>query len=364
MYRHIVFVEEKKAELLPLDRERIPDRLGDTEILVETDYTLISPGTELSWYSGIQREVAGDAFSYPVYTGYCHTGRILQRGRAVSDYAEGDRVVTGAGHVSHVIVDTRKNFEAEPGDLRKPVAKVPDGLNSELAPFAKIGEIAFTALRIADFTLGEKVLILGQGMVGNLAAQLFLHAGADVMVADISDFRLRKARDCGIDMRVNPDSTDISKVVDEWTGGVGADVTVESTGNSKLLLDSVRYTRRLGDLIILGTPRRAIEFNPTPDLWQAHMKGITVKGALRCLFYPLHASKLHRRSVERDLEETLRLMAEGGLRVEPLHTHNFVPRECRRAYDELLEAGDRAVGATFDWKSRTDSGATGGFDNE
>ncbi len=328
------------------------------EIVIRTDHTLISPGTELAWFSAMQREVAGDAFTYPVYTGYCHSGTVVACGRGVEAFAEGDRVVTGAGHVSHVRVATTRELQVDHGDLRRPIGTVPAEVPAELAPFAKIGEIAATAVRIADFSLGEKVLVLGLGMVGNLTAQLFQLAGADVLAADLSDFRLEKARACGIRRTVNPSVTDLQQEVNGWTKGLGADVTVESAGNSRLLLQSVHYTRRLGDIIILGTPRKAHELNPTPDLWQAHMKGITMKGALRCLFYPLHESRLSRRSVERDLGEILRLMAAGTLHVAPLHTHTFRPAECQQAYSDLMDARDTAIGATFDWTGG-DGGAAG-----
>jgi 2-desacetyl-2-hydroxyethyl bacteriochlorophyllide A dehydrogenase len=375
-YHQIVFTGPSQAEYLdspglewvgkekpaPGDGRPAHAAPGRGEILIRTDHTLISPGTELAWFSAMQREVAGDAFTYPVYTGYCHSGTVVACGEGVQAFAEGDRVVTGAGHVSHVRVATSRELEVDHSDLRRPIGTVPAEVPAALAPFAKIGEIAATAVRIADFSLGEKVLILGLGMVGNLAAQLFQLAGADVLAADLSDFRIEKARACGVRRVVNSGATDLQKEVDEWTHGLGADVTVESAGNSRLLLQSVHYTRRLGDIIVLGTPRKAHELNPTPDLWQAHMKGITIKGALRCLFYPLHESRLSRRSVERDLHEVLRLMAAGSLQVAPLHTHTFLPTECQSAYSDLMEARDTAIGATFDWAGagRAGAGAAGG----
>ncbi|MFW5786302.1 MAG: zinc-dependent alcohol dehydrogenase [bacterium] len=348
-----------RASAVATGRDTVGEQaLGPRQILIRTDYTLISPGTELAWFSGMQREVSGDAFQYPIYSGYCHTGTVTACGPAVERFGVGDRVVTGAGHVSHVVVDTERDFEVTHSDLRKPLGRVPDNVPQVLAPFAKIAEIAVTAVRIADFSLGEKVLVLGQGMVGNLASQLFQLAGADVLAADISPFRLDKAKACGIRNVVNPAEENLQQVINDWSHGVGADVTVESAGNSRLLMEAVRYTRRLGDVIILGTPRKAHEFNPTPDLWHAHMKGITIKGALRCLFYPLHESNLNRRSVERDLCECLHLISSDQIRVKPLHTHTFTPAECGQAYADLLEARDTAIGAVFDWAA-TDDGAGG-----
>ena len=213
---------------------------------------------------------------------------------------------------------------------------------------------AMTAIRIADFTLGEKVLVVGQGMVGNLAAQLFQLAGADVLAADVSDFRLERSRASGIVNAVNPESTEFKAIIDEWTLGQGADVTVDTTGNSAVLLESVQWTRRLGELIVLGTPRKRVDMNPSPHLWQAHMRGVTIKGALRCLFYPLNHSKLNRRSVARDLEEVLLRMARDQLKIEPLRGATYQPEDCQEAFDALLNAGASQMGVVLDWRPAED----------
>ena len=130
---------------------------------------------------------------------------------------------------------------------------------------------------------------------------------------------------------------------------MGADVTVESVGSSELILSSVALTRRLGEVIMLGTPRRKMQLNPSPHLWQAHMKGVRLKGALRCLFYPLHPRSYNRYSVEEDLRQILQLMADGRLTVGPLHTDTFRPEQCQEAYRHVQKAGDRSLGVLFEW---------------
>lgn len=344
--RRIVFTETNKAELLPA---RGPDRLAAGQIRIETCYSLISPGTELSWYSGIQRDVAGDRFRYPIYPGYCQSGRVVEVSQDVEQYRVGDLVVSGGPHASQIIGSVDQAEDLPHGDLTKPIRRIPQGLDVGLAPFAKIGEIAMTAIRIAEFSLADRVLVLGLGMVGNLAAQLFQLAGADVLGVDISAFRTERARACGVRNVINSKEADLEQTVQEWSGGLGADVTVESVGNSELILKSVALTRRLGEVVMLGTPRRKMQLNPSPYLWQAHMKGVRLKGALRCLFYPLHPRSYSRYSVEEDLRQILQLMAAGRLTVEPLHTETFKPEECQEAYRHIQEAGDRSLGVLFEW---------------
>jgi len=344
--RQIVFTEANKAELLPAQN---PDRLEPGQVRIETCYSLVSPGTELSWYSGIQREVAGEKFRYPIYSGYCQSGRVVEASQDVEQFKVGQLIVSGGPHASQIVVSTEESEDLPHGDLTKPIQKVPEGIDAKLAPFAKIGEIAMTAIRIAEFSLGDRVLVLGLGMVGNLAAQLFQLAGADVLAVDISDFRISRARACGVRNVVNSKEADLEQTVRDWSGGLGADVTVESVGSSELILQSIDLTRPLGEVIMLGTPRRKMELNPSPHLWQAHMKGVRLKGALRCLFYPLHPRSYSRYSVAEDLRQILQLMADDRLNVEPLHTDTFKPDECQKAYQHIQKAGDRSLGVLFEW---------------
>lgn len=344
--QRIVFTAPGQAEL---QRFQLDETLEPGEMLVETLRTLISPGTEGAWYSGLQRDVSGDRFQYPIYPGYCHMGQVVRVAPDVTEYQVGDWVVTGAGHASHVKVSAKRPLTFAHSDLRLPIAKVPAGLPPEQAPFAKMAEIAITAVRIAHFSLGDRVLVLGLGMVGNLAAQLFQLAGATVMATDLIPFRLERAKACGIANVVNRAEVDVEEAVMEWTKGRGADVVVESVGLSELILQAIGLTRRLGQVILLGTPRQKATVNPTPAFWKAHMKGVTIVGALRCLFYPLHESPHHRHSVREDLEQVLAWLAEGRLVVGPLHTHTFSPERCQEAYQAILYDKAHCLGVVLDW---------------
>jgi len=344
--RQIVFTDTNQAELLTVTG---PDRLGKRQIRIETQYSLVSPGTELSWYSGLQRDVAGERFGYPIHPGYCQSGRVVEVSPDVEQFEVGDVVVSGGPHASQLVVTLEESEDLPHGDLTKPIRKVPQGLEARMAPFAKIGEIAMTAIRIAEYSLGDRVLVLGLGMVGNLTAQLFELSGADVLGVDISPFRIERAQACGVRNVVNSKEADLEQTVQEWSGGLGADVTVESVGNSELILKSVALTRRLGEVIMLGTPRRKTQLNPSPHLWQAHMKGVRLKGALRCLFYPLHPRNYSRYSVAEDLRKILQLMASSQLSVEPLHTDTFKPEECQEAYQHIQKAKDKTLGVLFEW---------------
>ncbi|HUX12403.1 MAG TPA: zinc-binding alcohol dehydrogenase [Spirochaetia bacterium] len=342
----VVFTGENRAELVPL-AERAD--LAPREMRLETVYSLISPGTELSWYTGVQRDVAGSKFHYPVLPGYCNVAQVTEVGADITGFSPGDLVVSGAAHLSEFVLDPAPVLEFVHGDLRKPIAAYPTASPSELAPFAKMVEIALTAERVAQCSLGDHVVVIGQGMIGNLAAQLLQLSGAEVLVVDTSENRLEVSRNCGIAHTANPQTDALVPFIDEWTGGRGVDVTVESIGSARLIFESVEYTRKRGRIIMLGTPRRRMDMNPVPALWQAHMKGIEITGALRSQFYPLYPASFERRSVLDDLLLAISLIESGRINVRPFLTGRYKPASCQEAYQHLITAADRAMGVLFDW---------------
>ena len=105
-------------------------------------------------------------------------------------------------------------------------------------------------------------------------------AGAEVMVADLSDLRLAKARACGLERTVNPQRADLEEAVMDWTSGQGVHVAVEAIGISEVIAQAAMLTRRYGELILLGSPRARAVFDVTPMLLRVHLEAIRVIGAL------------------------------------------------------------------------------------
>lgn len=332
----IVFAAPGQAEFQPFTMD---EKLKESEFLIETWYSLISPGTELAWFSGVQKDVSGERFQYPIYPGYCNVGRVMALGRAVGPYQEGDLVATHGPHASHARIDF----------LSLPSQKVPPGLSPIQATFSTMGEIALASVRLADFSLGDRVVVIGLGLVGNLAAQLFRLAGAEVLAADLLPSRLDMARQCGVENLVNPREASLEETVMDWTHGQGAQVVVESVGATELILQAVDLTRRLGQVVLLGTPRRRAMVNATPAFYRAHMEGITIRGALRGLHYGVHQGPFSRHSSRGDLAQVLEWLRDGRLKVEPLLTHHLAPDQCQAAYQALERERARYLGVIFDW---------------
>ena len=125
----------------------------ETQVLVETENTLISPGTELAFLNALPNTSA----AYPQHPGYNNVGRIRAVGAGVNWLEVGDRVVSPSPHASHILTGTNR------------VLKVPAGVEPTIAVYFNMAAIALGAVRKARIELGEVVLVLGQGLIGNLA---------------------------------------------------------------------------------------------------------------------------------------------------------------------------------------------------
>ncbi len=220
--RRLVVVEPGRIELQEAEIDPV---LKPNEALVEAEYSVVSAGTEGASFTGLVREMPfGDRGAYPRRTGYGHLGAVLEVGADVTMCKPGDRVLSFSSHASVIKADAVR--------MALPVPKEGDG---RYLVFARMAGVSISALRSSSVQPGDTVLVIGMGLVGNFAAQLFRMAGADVMVADLSNVRLKRARACGIDRTVNTAAGGPDEAVMAWTDGKGVHIAVEAIGISEVI---------------------------------------------------------------------------------------------------------------------------------
>ena len=329
----LIVVEPGKIEV---QRTDLDESLQPWEVLVETEFSIISAGTEGAGFTGLVKEMPfGDGGQYPRGTGYGNLGRVLAVGDEVSGVEAGDRVLSFAGHATVVKADARR--------MVMPVAKDAPG---EKLVFTRMAGVSIASLRSSSVQPGDTVLVVGGGLVGNFAAQLFGLAGADVMLADLSDLRLKQAAECGIARTVNSGRDDLLAAVKDWTGG-GVRIGVEAIGISEVIAQTVACTARYGEVILLGSPRAHATFDVTPMLLRIHLEAIRMIGALEWR-WPQHATER-----SRDLDANYRQIADwiaaGRLVIDPLLTHIASPADCQQMYDGLTANKEEYLGVVFDW---------------
>src|SRR5262249_34934400 len=139
---------------------------GPGEVLIEADYSLISPGTERSRL--INR---GGGHHYPFRPGYSLAGHIMALGPDVEGLAVGQAVISDAPHAAHVKMAANR------------VMAVPDGVDQKSAAFHRVGMVALHGAHRSRIEVGESVAVIGQGLVGLLALQMARLQGAVPLIA-------------------------------------------------------------------------------------------------------------------------------------------------------------------------------------
>ena len=234
--RAVHFVAPRRVEV----REVELPAPAEGQLLVATEWSGISSGTELLAYRGeVDPDLPLDetlgalagTFAYPFRYGYSAVGRVVQ---PAVPFGEGQRVFAFHPHQDRFVVDARDAVAV--GDL--------DPRAATLYPMVE------TALQVcldAAPRLGETAVVVGLGAVGVLVAALLARAGAVVIGSEPDPARRAAAATLGV-RAVDPD--DISEVVAAATGGRGADLAVEASGNPPALAASLGLLAHEGTALV------------------------------------------------------------------------------------------------------------------
>ena len=131
------------------------------------------------------------------------------------------------------------------------VTPLPEDMSLDDGAMIEPLAVAVHAVRQAGDMRGLKIVVLGAGPIGNLVAQTAKGMGAaDVMITDVSDWRLQKAADCGVQHCVNTKKEDLGEAILAAFGPDKADVIYDCAGNNVTMGQAIRYARK-GSTIIL-----------------------------------------------------------------------------------------------------------------
>lgn len=304
-------------------------------IAIQTHYSLISPGTELACLRGTEAWA-----KLPFVPGYAGVGEVTAVGEGVTKFRPGDMVFSYTKHASRV-------------KANRLTAPLPSGLDERSAVFARMAAVGITALRASNAELGDHVAVLGLGLVGNLCAQLFTIAGCETIGIDLVRRRVELARQCGVRHGICAGQQDVRARVSEITGGHMCEVVVDATGASAVIEGAADLAGKLGEVILLGSPRQDHTSNITTLLQSVHRWSdgcITSRGAHEWRYPVERDPNSHtKHSIERNVEIILRLIARERLHVRELLTHVLPPEECRIAYGGLRDRKGEYLGVLLDW---------------
>ena len=289
----------------------------ENQIKTRTLYSGITNGTERNQLVG--GNYAPNNTQLPCISGYQNVGRVVEVGSGVRDLKIGDLLYMGehiANHVEFVVIKAD-------GLL----VKFPKAIDPKHAALFGVGSVAMHTCRNAELKMGEQVLIVGAGCVGQIAAQIAAVMGARVTICDIDKSRLEVAKQIGAAEAV----LDVSGV--GWEQGV-ADGTFDAVmdfagvaGMEDNLISAARQHGRV--LLIAGRDKVTYSFNRG----QGHE--IVIK----------QNSHFNRD----DLQNLCRLVSQGLVRIGPLIRDVVPVSEAKHIYDMLRDTPNELLGTVFVW---------------
>lgn len=276
--------------------------------------------------------------SYPVTQGHEVSGEIVEVGQAVSHFKVGQKVtiqpqvVCGHCHpcthgkynlceelkvMGFQTTGTASHFFAV--DAQK-VTLLPDDMSFDEGAMIEPLAVAVHALRRVGDVKGMQIAVLGAGPIGILVAQTAKGMGAkSVLITDISDVRLAKAKECGVDFCINTKEKDFGEAMIESFGPDKADVIYDCAGNDTTMGQAIKYARKGSTIVLVAV------FSEMAKVDLAVLNDHELD---------LNTSMMYRNE---DYVEAIQLVNDGKVALKPLISKHFAFKDYLKAYQYIDE---------------------------
>jgi 2-desacetyl-2-hydroxyethyl bacteriochlorophyllide A dehydrogenase len=329
-------VEVREVELPPP---------AEDQVLVQTEVSAVSAGTELAVWTGTHQWLKDPAlpdWKFPFRPGYSAAGTVVAAGPRVGGFRPGDRVSYPGNHASAELLTL--------GHERGRLWRLPEGLPFEKAALACIARYGLGAAIRAGITLGRSAAVLGLGVIGQFALRCLVAAGAHPVVGiDAVAMRRRAAQAAGAGHDLDPQAGDVREQLAGFLGARGAEVVADATGVPDAVPVAMSLACDGGQVVVVGSPRgKAKEVNFYDDL---HRRYLEVTGAHgNMLFEPAHTRLAGAWDLDKAQNWLLASLASGRLSTEGLLTHAIAPAELGSAYGGLMEKKEEYLGVVVRWR--------------
>lgn len=345
-------------------------QVDDDKILVKVVSSCISVGTEMSgvatsgtplWKRALNEpqnvkkvldKLAADGLSKTVGlvkskldsgmpTGYSAAGEVIAVGKNIRDIKAGDRVACAGAQCAHhaEIINVPRNL----------TVKIPGEVPFADASVVTLGAIAMQGVRRANPTLGETVVVIGLGVIGQLTAQILKAAGCRVVVSDLDESRIETALRHGADYAIRPNKESDVETTLRLTEGFGADAVIvtAATSSDTVVSTAFRMCRKKGRVVVVGAVGLGLK---REDIYQKELDFFisTSYGPGRYdeqyeergLEYPIGYVRW---TENRNMQEVLRLMAEKKLIVADMVSAVYPIDRVGEAYDSLKTTAEKPL---------------------
>ena len=353
-----------------------PPSLRGCGLLVLNEASLISPGTEKSTIQSTKKSLAGKAMEHPekikkvlsaiqtdglaltlsrvfdkldspASLGYSCAGTVLEAARDAGSFTVGDRVAcAGQNYASHAeMIYVPKHL----------CVKIPDGVDSEDASFVTLGAIALQGVRQAEPWLGDRIAVIGLGLLGQLTVQLLKASGCRVLGSDVDQSKLQLARESGADLVAM--SSDLADAAGTFSDGHGVDAVIitASTKDNGPIEVAGEIARKKGRVVVVG----AVGMNvPREPYYQKELDlclSMSYGPGRYDAAYEEHGHDYPfgyvRWTEQRNMQAFLELVATGKVRLKPLITHRFPIEQAESAYALMMEGSTPYIAMVITYPS-------------
>ncbi len=322
----------------------LPDP-AENQILVATEVSAISPGTELAVYTGTHQWLLDPSLSewkFPFRSGYSAAGTVIAIGGKVTGWKSGDRVSYPGNHASAELLTL--------GHERGRWWKLPSNLDAEPASLAVILRYGMGASIRAGITLGRSAAVMGLGLIGQGALRCLRAAGAHPVIGiDSVGMRREAALSAGADLTLDPTDPNLRAQLNAFLGTRGVELVADATGVPDAIPVAMSLACDGGQVVVVGSPRgRAKDVNFYDDL---HRRYIEVTGAHgNMLFEPAHTRLAGAWDIDKAQRWLLAALASRRLNLDGLITHRLAPEQLGIAYEGLLKKKEEFLSVVLRWK--------------
>jgi predicted dehydrogenase/threonine dehydrogenase-like Zn-dependent dehydrogenase len=353
-------------------------QVGKGMVIVKNHYSIISAGTEGSTVQAARKSLIGKAKERPqqvkqvldvlkkqgpiqtyravskkldAYSplGYSSAGEVIAVGEGVTEFAIGDRVAcAGVGYANHAeIISVPVNL----------CVKVQKDSNLKNAAYNTLGAISMQGVRQADMRLGETCVVIGLGLLGQLACLILKASGVNVIGIDISESAVNLARENNaVDYGYTRNSNGLEEKIMAATNGVGADAVLIAAATSSL--DPINFAgsiaRKKGKVIVLGAIPTGFDRDPFWYRKELELKMACSYGPGRYdlnyeekgIDYPV---AYVRWTEKRNMEAFQHLLTTGRIRIDYLTTHVFKFDEAPKAFDLVVNKTEPFIGLALEY---------------
>ncbi|HKY28067.1 MAG TPA: bi-domain-containing oxidoreductase [Pyrinomonadaceae bacterium] len=262
--------------------------------------------------------------------GYSASGLVVAVGSEITEFSVGDRVAcSGLGFASHAeAISVPKHF----------CVRLPNKVDFDAGAFGTLGAIALQGVRLAEPTLGESVVVIGLGLVGQLTVQLLKANGCRVLGIDLDQSKIDLASELGADAGCISDEKCKDAVL-KWTQGRGADavlITAASESNQPIEL-AAEISRLKGRVIVVGATNLDV---PRHAFFTRELALMISMAYGPGRYDPEYEERGHdypfgyvRWTAQRNIEAFLELVASGKIDVKKLITHRIPIANAEQAYE-------------------------------